>query len=125
MRQGAFEEYRQRVVPAAEGRVLEIGIGSGLNLPLYSGRAQQVIGLDPSAYLLARSADVNCAGGIFITHGEVAIVARCVGIVVAILIVQPADIAQLAAGVEERLHPLPAAAFLVGRQAIRMLAVVP
>ena len=29
--------------------MLEIGIGSGLNLPFYSSAAQQVIGLDPSA----------------------------------------------------------------------------
>jgi hypothetical protein len=33
MRQKNFVAYRSRVVPAAEGRVLEIGIGSGLNLP--------------------------------------------------------------------------------------------
>jgi ubiquinone/menaquinone biosynthesis C-methylase UbiE len=39
-------------VPAATGRVLEIGIGSGLNLPLYSQNVQQVIGLDPSPKLL-------------------------------------------------------------------------
>jgi len=45
--------YRSRVVPAAEGRVLEIGIGSGLNLPFYSSNARQVVGLDPSQKLLA------------------------------------------------------------------------
>lgn len=44
--------YRQRVIGAAEGRVLEIGIGSGLNLPLYTGRVEHVIGLDPSPRLL-------------------------------------------------------------------------
>jgi ubiquinone/menaquinone biosynthesis C-methylase UbiE len=53
MRQKNLAAYRNRVVPAAEGRVLEIGIGSGLNLPFYSSNARQVIGLDPSPKLLA------------------------------------------------------------------------
>jgi len=44
--------YRDRVVPAATGRVLEIGIGSGLNLPRYSANVRQVIGLEPSPQLL-------------------------------------------------------------------------
>jgi len=52
MRQKNLAAYRRRVVPAAEGRVLEIGVGSGLNLPLYSANVRQVIGLDPSAKLL-------------------------------------------------------------------------
>ncbi|RZN11463.1 SAM-dependent methyltransferase [Bradyrhizobium genosp. SA-3] len=53
MRQKNLAAYRRRVVPAAQGRVLEIGIGSGLNLPFYSPTVQQVIGLDPSPKLLA------------------------------------------------------------------------
>ena len=49
MRNENLAAYRQRVVPEATGRVLEIGIGSGLNLPLYSPKVvQQVIGLEPS-----------------------------------------------------------------------------
>jgi hypothetical protein len=46
MRNENLAAYRQRVVPEATGRVLEIGIGSGLNLPFYSPKiVQQVIGL--------------------------------------------------------------------------------
>jgi len=41
---------RAKVVPAARGRVLEIGIGSGLNLRYYDpDRVSRLWGLDPSA----------------------------------------------------------------------------
>lgn len=41
---------RQKVVPLARGRVLEVGIGSGLNLPFYdASNVSKVWGLDPSA----------------------------------------------------------------------------
>ena len=53
MRQRNLAAYRARIVPAAQGRVLEIGIGSGLNLPYYSTTVEQIIGLDPSPKLLA------------------------------------------------------------------------
>jgi ubiquinone/menaquinone biosynthesis C-methylase UbiE len=52
MRQAHLLPHRQHVVGAAEGRVLEIGIGSGLNLPLYGARVSSVIGLEPSPALL-------------------------------------------------------------------------
>ena len=45
--------YRQRVVTGAAGRVLEIGIGSGLNLPLYGDAVEEIIGIDISPELLA------------------------------------------------------------------------
>ena len=43
---------RKKVVPMAEGKVLEIGIGSGLNLPFYDkSKIDEIWGLDPSAEL--------------------------------------------------------------------------
>jgi ubiquinone/menaquinone biosynthesis C-methylase UbiE len=53
MRREELVAYRSRIVSAAEGRVLEIGIGSGLNLPFYSRKVERLIGLDPSAKLLS------------------------------------------------------------------------
>lgn len=42
-------KQREKVVPRASGTVLEVGIGTGLNLPFYdSSRVERVIGLDPS-----------------------------------------------------------------------------
>ena len=44
---------RQKVVPLAKGKVLDIGIGSGLNIPFYnSDKIDKVIGIDPSHELL-------------------------------------------------------------------------
>jgi ubiquinone/menaquinone biosynthesis C-methylase UbiE len=43
---------REKVVPLAQGRVLEIGIGSGLNFPYYdASKVTKVWGLDPSPEL--------------------------------------------------------------------------
>ena len=41
------------MVAAASGRVLEVGIGSGLNFPLYGRQVETVVGIDPSPRLLA------------------------------------------------------------------------
>ena len=62
MRQKNLAAYRARIIPAAEGHVLEIGIGSGLNLPFYSRNVARVIGLEPSARLLAMARRVERAG---------------------------------------------------------------
>ncbi|MDA7710019.1 class I SAM-dependent methyltransferase [Gammaproteobacteria bacterium] len=44
---------RQKVVPLAKGKVLDIGIGSGLNIPFYnSDQIDKVIGIDPSHELI-------------------------------------------------------------------------
>lgn len=44
---------RDKIVPLAEGVVLDIGIGSGLNIPFYNKtKIKQLYGLDPSKELL-------------------------------------------------------------------------
>jgi ubiquinone/menaquinone biosynthesis C-methylase UbiE len=52
MSQGQLVPHRQHIVGAAEGRVLEIGVGSGMNFPHYGGSVRELIGLEPSPELL-------------------------------------------------------------------------
>lgn len=45
---------REKIVPRAWGRVLEIGIGSGLNLPFYDfQKISSLLGLEPSSKMIA------------------------------------------------------------------------
>lgn len=44
-----FEEQRPRCVGAARGRVLEVGFGSGFNLPHYGRKVSEVLAVEPSA----------------------------------------------------------------------------
>ena len=47
-------KQRQKIVPLAEGMVLEIGIGSGLNIPFYNPeKVQHLWGIDPSREMWA------------------------------------------------------------------------
>ena len=55
MRNSQLSSFRQATIGAARGRVLEIGIGSGLNLPLYCPAVDPVFGIDPSLELLDRA----------------------------------------------------------------------
>jgi len=47
---------RNKIVPLAEGVVLDIGIGSGLNIPFYNkSKIKYLYGLDPSKELIEDS----------------------------------------------------------------------
>ena len=52
MRNHLLDAYRRRAIKTAHGLVLEIGVGSGLNLSLYGPAVGRVVGLDPSSELL-------------------------------------------------------------------------
>ena len=46
---GAVMKTRAQVVPLAEGKVLEIGIGTGLNLSFYDpAKVSEIVGVDPA-----------------------------------------------------------------------------
>jgi SAM-dependent methyltransferase len=53
MGQAQLKPYRARVIGGARGRVLEIGVGSGRNLPFYGDAVEEIIGIDPSTAMLA------------------------------------------------------------------------
>jgi len=57
MRNKAMTRYRPRIPALATGRVLEVGFGSGLNLPYYSRQVTHVFGLEPSALLRQEGAE--------------------------------------------------------------------
>ena len=62
---------RKKVVPLAEGKILEVGIGSGLNLPFYDkSKIEEIWGIDPSEELNAIAKKVaieECVNVNFIT----------------------------------------------------------
>ena len=58
LRNGGFPNKRSQIVPMAHGRILEIGIGSGLNFDHYNfDKVEEIIGVDPavSSVAMARS----------------------------------------------------------------------
>lgn len=52
MRNKEATRFRARLVPQARGAVLEVGIGSGLNLPYYGEQVERLVAVDPSEELL-------------------------------------------------------------------------
>ena len=52
MRNAEATRFREQLVPGSCGVVLEIGVGSGLNLSFYGPKVERVLAIDPSAELL-------------------------------------------------------------------------
>lgn len=72
MKNPEVRKQRARIVPAAAGRVLEIGIGSGLNLQHYGSNVTSVDGIDPSPALLGMAGDaaVQASFPVTLHHGS-------------------------------------------------------
>jgi len=61
----ALTRQRARLIPEAQGEVLELGIGGGANLRFYDpARVQAVFGLDPSPELRAKAEAAPRADGL-------------------------------------------------------------
>src|SRR6202048_2154224 len=70
MRNKQLLPYRERVIAAAEGRVLEIGVGSGMNLPFYRPPVREVLALEPAAQLMTMARSASRASSMPVTFLE-------------------------------------------------------
>lgn len=62
---------RAKVVPLASGRVLELGVGGGLNLAFYDpAKVSAVVGVDPSGPLRSRATDAPRPQGLSVEIAE-------------------------------------------------------
>ena len=61
MRNKRLVPFRERVIGAAEGRVLEIGVGSGMNLPFYRPPVREILALEPAPQLIAMARSASRA----------------------------------------------------------------
>jgi ubiquinone/menaquinone biosynthesis C-methylase UbiE len=87
MRNQQLVPFRERVIGAAEGRVLEIGVGSGLNLPFYRPSVAELVALEPAPRLVDMARGASRASTIPITFVEasaeaIPLDAQCVDTVV-------------------------------------------
>ena len=70
MRRPEHLPYRKRVVSQAEGRVLEIGLGAGLNLQFYTSRATAMIAIEPHPQPVALAAIKNSPVPVHVVSGS-------------------------------------------------------
>ena len=66
MRMPAIAEIRARVIPQAFGTVLEVGMGSALNLRYYSDRVDTVIGVEPAPELVRLATERASTGHVHV-----------------------------------------------------------
>lgn len=60
-----IRRQRQKVIPLAQGRVLEVGMGTGLNLPFYDRtRVKTIVGVDPGLTMHRLALQRSKAAGI-------------------------------------------------------------
>ena len=60
-----FARQRHLLIPQAQGRVLEVGLGTGRNLPYYDPtRVRQVVGVDPALHMHSLAAQRAKASGL-------------------------------------------------------------
>ncbi|PIE43459.1 MAG: SAM-dependent methyltransferase [Gammaproteobacteria bacterium] len=69
----AFRRQREEVLSRASGRVLEIGVGSGISLPFYSAGVSELVGIEPSHALRDKCHDAKhgfAGASVSIEHGD-------------------------------------------------------
>ncbi len=63
-----MERWRARATEGLHGRIVEIGFGSGLNVPVYPAEVTEVLAVEPAQLARDRAADRIAASHATVTH---------------------------------------------------------